>query len=217
VKGILANVLLANSPQVILSLIYFSYNATFTSMLLAHEWSGHFEKRKGLRVSAKPVGEQRSTYFLQLPFRYAIPLMVFSTLLHWLASQSIFVISVEIYNMFGQHNPHGFCNHFDDRHEGYTPSCGTDFITCAYSPLAVFLALITACVLAITIIILGRRILNPMPIVGSCSVAIAASCHPRAGEGATWEKKLQWGIIEEPDQAAQDGVGHCGLSSGHIT
>jgi hypothetical protein len=167
-------------------------------------------------VSAKPVGEQKSTYFLQLPFRYAIPLMVFSTLLQWLASQSIFVVSVEIYNMFGQYNPHGLCYHFDYRHEGSTPGCGTDFITCAYSPLAIFLALITACVLAISIVILGWRKLNPMPIVGSCSVAIAASCHARAEEDATLEKKLQWGVIEEPDQAAQDGVGHCGLSSGHI-
>ncbi|KAF2476761.1 uncharacterized protein BDR25DRAFT_375874 [Lindgomyces ingoldianus] len=102
-RGIFQNVFLANAPQVIISIIYFSYNAVITSMLLAYEWDGYSKTRKGLRVSTKQQGAQRSTYFLQLPYRYAVPLMVFSTVIHWLASQSIFVVSVELYNMFGEH------------------------------------------------------------------------------------------------------------------
>jgi hypothetical protein len=37
ISGILQNTFIANSPQVIISLVYFSYNATITSVLLAQE------------------------------------------------------------------------------------------------------------------------------------------------------------------------------------
>merc|ERR1711981_143363 len=85
-SGTLSNVLIANAGQTVLSFLYFSCNGLLTSMLLAHEWSGYALTRKGLRVSGRPQGDQRSTYFLQLPFRYAIPLVLFGTILHWLAS-----------------------------------------------------------------------------------------------------------------------------------
>jgi hypothetical protein len=35
--AVVSNVLISNTPQVIISLVYFSYNAAITSMLLAHE------------------------------------------------------------------------------------------------------------------------------------------------------------------------------------
>lgn len=80
--GIILNVLVANSPQVVLSFLYFAYNGIFTCMSLASEWSRYFIHRKGLRVSEIPRGAQRSTYFLQLPYRFAIPLMITSGTLH---------------------------------------------------------------------------------------------------------------------------------------
>jgi hypothetical protein len=113
IPGTVQNVIVANSPQVIISLVYFSYNAAMTSMLLAHEWSSFFTRAKSLRVSSSRQGLQRSTYFLQLPYRYALPLLGVSALLHWLASQSLSVISVEIYNMHGIHDPSGYCTHKD--------------------------------------------------------------------------------------------------------
>ena len=225
VPGILANVFLANSPQVIISLIYFSYNATITSMLLAREWSSYFSEAKGLRVSTNESGVQRSTYFLQLPYRYAIPLLMFSCVLHWLASQSIFVVAVEVYNMHGNHNTTGQCYHWGSEPIAYSSTtyvgqprpradagyCGADFITCGYSPLGIFISLIVACVLVLFLVILGLKRLNPMPVVGSCSIAIAASCHARLDEDAPWEKPLRWGAFET--LLEHGDVGHCGLSS----
>lgn len=41
-----------------------------------------------------PQGEQRSTYWLQLPYAYSIPLITASATLHWLISQSIFLMRV---------------------------------------------------------------------------------------------------------------------------
>ena len=95
--SLIANVLIANVGQLVLSVLYFGYNALFTCMAQAIEWSDFAFRRKGLRVSSSPKGYRRSTYFLQLPYRYAVPLIALSGVLHWLVSQSIFLIDVELY------------------------------------------------------------------------------------------------------------------------
>lgn len=65
-QGFAASVLLANLPQLILSLLYMSYNGLYTCMHLAHEYSQFAKHRKPLRVTT-PRGKQRTTYWLQLP------------------------------------------------------------------------------------------------------------------------------------------------------
>lgn len=92
--GIPFNAWLANLPQIFLSALYFSVNRLCTSLYFAYEWNKYATRRKGLRVTS-PKGDQRSTYFLQLPFRYAIPLVAISGLMHWLLSQSIFLVRFE--------------------------------------------------------------------------------------------------------------------------
>jgi hypothetical protein len=72
---------IANSPQVLLSVVFLHFNNMFTSMALAHQWSQFGIHRKGLRVT-KPRGYQRQTYFLQLPLKIGVPLNVLSGLLH---------------------------------------------------------------------------------------------------------------------------------------
>jgi hypothetical protein len=95
--SVIGNVLVANSPQVLLSAVYFSYNSLFTCMLLGWEWASYAHQRKGLRVSAAPRrGAQRSSYFLSLPYRFALPLMAVSGLLHWLVSQSLFIAVIDV-------------------------------------------------------------------------------------------------------------------------
>lgn len=83
---------LANLPRLIVSYIYAAYNSFFTSMLATAEWVGYSLSPRGLRVTW-PKGQQRSRAFLQLPHIYAIPIMTASTLLHWLISQSLFLVS----------------------------------------------------------------------------------------------------------------------------
>ncbi|KAK1521497.1 hypothetical protein CPAR01_15020 [Colletotrichum paranaense] len=67
--SILANILLVNTPQIILSLVYSTYNAQYTSISLITEWDrfGNEKEAKSLRVSSTRRGAQRDTYFLQLP------------------------------------------------------------------------------------------------------------------------------------------------------
>jgi hypothetical protein len=100
VKTVTAGVLMSNLPQPILSFNYLLFNGVFTSFLLANEWSSFAHERKSLRVS-EPKPGQRSTYFLQLPHRYAIPLMILSGVLHWSVSQSIFLAQVASFDKFG--------------------------------------------------------------------------------------------------------------------
>ena len=193
--GLLSNVLIANLPQLILSIAYFTYNALFTSMLAGLEWSQMAWQKKSLRVSQNPQGEQRSSYFLQLPYRYAIPLMGFSAVMHWLVSQSIFLIAVERYDPQG--NP--MMNKWDLEIEG-------EHYTCGWSPLAILLVMCGGVFMIAGAIGMGWRKHQPgMPLRGTNSAVIAAACYVAGGEENIERKKLKWGVV---------GTGHCAFSSG---
>jgi hypothetical protein len=86
VNGLILNVLIANLPQIILSTIYYTYNCLFTCFSLGYEWHSYVNHRRSLRVSTHTCGAQCTTYFLQLPYRFAVPLMASSGILHWLCS-----------------------------------------------------------------------------------------------------------------------------------
>jgi hypothetical protein len=205
-NDIISNAIIANSPQVILSMLYFSYNALFTSVLLSHEWISYAHKKKGLRVSADPVGAQRTDYFLQLPYRFGVPLMALSGMLHWLVSQSIFLVSVDFYNVFGLPTTDSFSGVLDNMK------------TCGYSPIAIISVIIMGSFMIIAIVAFGFvPYKQGMTLAGNCSMAISAACHldKRAdedGEIASM-KKVQWGVIT----VGEDGVGHCGFSTGNVT
>src|SRR5690348_14895687 len=95
-------------------------------MLLAKEWSDFAHERKYLRVSA-PAGKQRSTHYLSLPFRWAIPLLLASVLLHWLISQAIFLdrrIVIDVWQLEYVNNSVGSVS------------------TVGYSPFAIILCLL---------------------------------------------------------------------------
>jgi hypothetical protein len=92
------NLLLAgvqtNWPQALIAICYYGYNGLFTNFLVAEEMSRFAVYRKGLRLSSRTCGAQRSTYFLSLPYRYAIPISAIGGILHWLCSQSLYLVSV---------------------------------------------------------------------------------------------------------------------------
>ncbi|CAG7558117.1 unnamed protein product [Fusarium equiseti] len=190
-KRLIANVLMANLPQLIFSFLYFQYNSVFTCMTAAAEWSGYGNKRRSLRVSSDPTGEQRSRYFLQLPYRYSIPLLLASILMHWMLSQSIFIVAVE---------QSGFWKEF----------------TCGYSPITIIFVIITAAFMAAAVIITAlRRLPTTMPVASSCSLAIAAACHhpdntPQPDASAF---PLQWGVMwRQREESGRELTNHCGFS-----
>ncbi|KAF1982525.1 hypothetical protein K402DRAFT_340141 [Aulographum hederae CBS 113979] len=192
---ITTNAFIANAPQPIFSFLYFSYNSLFTTMTLAQEWSQFAIHRKGLRVSANRTGVQRSSHFLSLPYRYSLPMMAASAVLHWLISQSLFLVVVQAYQSDFY------------RRENY------DIVTCGYSPIAIIFSISLAGLMLVVLIALGYfRLKSAMPVAGSCSVMIAAACHPAGWEGADIAgKKLMWGVID-----VEDGVRRCGFSGGEV-
>ncbi|XPS68893.1 hypothetical protein M3J09_001172 [Ascochyta lentis] len=202
ISSVIGNVLVANIAQVILSFVYLLFNGLLTAMLLGYEWSTYANHRKGLRVSTVREGYQRSTFFLSLPYRFALPLMALSGVLHWLVSQSIFLVAMEYYSVTDPHakNPPNFTQN-----------------ACGYSPTAIVCALVVGGALLIAGIGVGFVPFQPgVNVVGSSSVAISAACHlPMSQElegKAVARGKVKWGVVE----AEEGGVGHCAVSSGEV-
>ncbi len=86
--------LLANVPQLLLSLAFLFYNAIITRFVAAREWGSLASAYRPLRVT-QPAGEQVSTYFLTVPYAIAVPGLAISAVLHWLVSESIYVLVAE--------------------------------------------------------------------------------------------------------------------------
>jgi hypothetical protein len=180
-------------------LIICRYNSILSAMALSLEWSSFAHVRKFLRVTA-PVGKQRSTYYLSLPYRFALPLLASSTLLHWLTSQAIFLDRRTVYEVWG------------------TPYVNEDtgsVATVGYSPPAVILVLVLGVIMVATLVALGfRRFKAGIPLAASCSAAISAACHSPANETESSVLPLKWGVVVGESWEA---VGHCSFSSSEVT
>lgn len=193
---LMGGIFLANFPQALLSYIYLVFNALFTSMFIAREWSNFGVLRKSLRVTL-PFGQQRETYWLNIPFRYAIPMTVVSAVFHWFASQSIFLVQISVTNVNTRDNP-------------------DQVSTCGYSPVAVILTAVTATFIALCGVSLGRlKLPVGIPLASSCSAAISAACHPPAEDVNASLMPVQWGAVTHIREGDADGetIGHCSFSS----
>ena len=185
---IIGIIVLANLPQLILSALYFAYNSMYICMLAASEWSRFAQHKKALRVTS-PTHVQRSTYWLQLPYTYGLPLTFASSLMHWLVSQCFFLARIDAYDSLGQ----------IDRDRSIS--------SCGYSNLATFIAMFLGTGMIIALLITGQRRLDPqIPLVGSCSLAISAACHRPDGDTDAAFKPLKWGAIRHETES---GPGHC--------
>jgi len=85
-------------------MLYVQVNSLLSCLLANREWHRYSQERKTLRVS-NPVGLQRSSYFVSMPWRYGIPLMTTVACLHWTLSQSIFIVPIEQWDSDGVRHP----------------------------------------------------------------------------------------------------------------
>lgn len=197
--SVITTSLLVNLPQVMLSSLYFSYNALYTSMVSTYDWSQFGTHRRSLRVT-KPRGSQRSTYWLSLPWRFSIPLLCASILMHWLLSQSIFLVVVRITAKDNQplRGPDTFFPSASP--DGYVTSIG-------FSPLPIILSFVAAGLMLIVLVCVGTLKLKPgMSVAGNNSLAISAACHRPAEDVDAAIKPLMWGAVKHEDDT---GPGHC--------
>lgn len=157
-------------------------------MLVAREYESFSKKFQGLRVS-RPQGAQRSTYWLRLPYRYAIPLMVIMILVHWLLSRALYLVSIRVYDIAGKKD------------------LTRQYLIQSKSALALLLVFILGTVMLIALIVLMQRKLSTdMPLLGTCSLAINAACHADPGDEDAATKRSRYGSIndyEEQDQVRE--------------
>lgn len=191
-SGVLFNAWIVNLPQLVLSLCYLALNTICTSMAHAKEWNSLAQTRKGLRVT-RPEGSQRSTYFLQLPYKWATPLLFTSGLLHWLLSQSFFLVRIDMKNREGV-----------ILEEHSKTACGISRMS-----LLIFFVVAFLLVCVISVIAL-QPLEQKIPFAASCSLVISAACHPPTQEVDVQLKEVKWGVVEE--QTPQ-GYAHCSITA----
>ena len=160
-------------------------------MIFTQEWFSHCSQRQGLRTST-PKGAQKSTYFLSLPAQYSIPLMIAFGFLHWLVSQSLFVVNVELSTAWGEPD---YTSPGANRPS--TPYVWT--IGWAWFPM--FLILVLCCLLFVVLLGIGFRRYNSegMPLARTSSKAISAACHPIQDRCTEGLQKIQYGVTGKID------------------
>lgn len=196
-QAVLVTALIANAPQLAISFLYLVYNTIVTQMHLGEDWDLYgaytattrhklkvFSKKethRRLRVS-DPKGQQKSTYMLNLPLRFATPLLIVSGVLHWLMSQTFFLANISVIPRDGESPKH-------------------DEVTAvAYAPQGMFY-LFGVAVFMVVILLSNsmRRFGGEMHIVGSNSAAISAACHvghmPEKRRREMVLRKIAWGEL----------------------
>lgn len=180
----------ANSWQLEISGIYLLYNALLTRLCVGEEWSHFGIERKCLRVSS-PKGVQRSSYFLSLPFRYGIPLALTVSLLHWLVSQSVFLVTAAAFQSSGARD------------------YAADSYRIGFSSMGIILSLILGVILIAALLGLGcRKITFRIPMVGTSSAAISAASHRPIEDDDAHLLPVKWGVVDKTG-----GIGHCCLTT----
>lgn len=164
-------VLIANSLQLGLSIIYVTYNNFLTRLLVGRGWAMRSFQHSSLRVTT-PRGRQRSTYRLQLPYRYSVPLMVSCGILHWLMSNTIYIfISQGDYFASLLEDASGSSYPDPSLPPGSTVSVG-------YSVIALITLIVIGFIGATIPLVLSRRRLPGSAVAVGCnSFVISASCH----------------------------------------
>lgn len=189
--------LLANIPQPILSLVYFGFNNLITSMLAAREWASFAKHKKGLRVSHPPKGHQCSTYFLSLPYRFSIPVLVLPVALHTFFSQSIFLVAMERYGPDGLLAP---IDSESDCPDKYDSGCnvGNEHLTTGWSPAPLIMVVVTGFLMLVYAMLLAAQRLDrglPVLCMGN-SMIISAACHAiEVDKDMLPYKALKWGVV----------------------
>ncbi|KAJ5493638.1 hypothetical protein N7463_009725 [Penicillium fimorum] len=201
----LSAVVVANTPQLIITICYYCYNGVLTSILAASEYSSYGVKRKPLRVTWPIKGsQQRSTYWLSIPYQYTAPILVLYMALHWLVSQSIFYLVLVPYVR-------------DERINSDTIS------SLSYSSTPILLSILVGALMMLILFTLAfRKFDSVIPLASSSSAAISAACHPPKDESLDTAALglVKWGQTISPApwamvgfQGINDQEEHCSFTS----
>jgi len=198
--SILANAIFQNLGQAVASILYCFYNNVLTGMLLAAEThSFSLERgRKALRTSF-PLEGQRAAHTLQVPLRWAIPLLASMALLHVFVAQAVFLVKVNPYSLDGTLNVEYVSEDFMVSYDG------------------ILATLVSCVVLILALHGIGLRKLHTkdMPMMCNNSRAISAACHLPRGEENAANKPVAYGVLIGEGERL-DRVGFSSLEVGKL-
>jgi len=80
---------ISNGAQFLFSLLYLLLVYNFTLISMEYEWGGFETKRKKLRCTLASGHAFEQSYFLQLPSKVLIPMMIYASGMHWLLGESV--------------------------------------------------------------------------------------------------------------------------------
>ncbi|PWY67945.1 hypothetical protein BO70DRAFT_374505 [Aspergillus heteromorphus CBS 117.55] len=196
--GLLLALLFSNIPQLFLSVLNWLCGSVLSCMLVTAEYNDYAVERKPLRVSW-PRGEQRTSYFLSVPYRYGVPLFIVGVVFHWLLSESLFYVNILEYDILGE------------------LVTSTAIHGLGFSPIPIFVCLLLQGVVFVVFVGLGaRRFRAPMPLAAHCSVALSAACHPPADDLDAGRRAVMWGEVTGEDERIE-GYSHCTFTSHEVT
>jgi len=147
--------------------------------------------------TSSPRGQQCSTYWLQLPCRYSIPLIIMSSFLYWPTSQSLFLARIDVYKEDG------------------TVDENQSASTCGYSAIAIIFVLIASAIAVLCVVAISVRKFKPgIPLVGSCIAAISAACHRPEADNDASTKPVRCRVAGlKFNHEVGKTVGHCSFTS----
>ena len=195
-ENFFSSVFLANVFHLPFSLLYFLCNSIVTCMVVGSELSHYGAERKPLRVTA-PVGMQRSSFFLSLPYRFGVPLTICSATIHWLISQSVFFVRV--------------INYDPDGSKDQDPANSSSRV--GFSPIGIVIAFSLTTAMLIASIMIAFINQYPggetaMPLMSTCSAAISAGCHPPKEDTDAHLLPVRWGVV-----SSNGDIGHCSFTT----
>jgi len=140
--------------------------------------------------------------------------MIVSGTLHWLVSQSIFLVAIE------ELPPTVGGKTFSGYDQKGQPLSGYEYsayghLTCGYPPIALFLVILVGLLLMVTTLLLGRRRYEAgIPLAANCSTVISAAYHTKDdfADSKVAYLPLQWGVTH-----LEGEVGHCAFSTEEVT
>ncbi|KAL4912065.1 hypothetical protein BDW62DRAFT_195499 [Aspergillus aurantiobrunneus] len=196
VTSFVGSVLVSNTPQLAVSFLYYCLNDSLTRYLLAADYNKFAICRRPLRVSF-PRGEQRSTFYLTIPYRFAIPSLGAFTLIHWFVSEGLFYVQVLPYGLDAQLVP------------------SEALITCGVSTIPLITGLLLGVALFLIVSFMGTIDFKSsrMPLALGRSVVVSAACHPPRLDLDAAYKPVQWGVVGYDVDAE---FPHCSFTSEEV-
>lgn len=197
--ALLSQTIVANIPQIVISGIYVFYSGLLTTMLSAQELAGFATTAKGLRVSPPKAGQQRSSYFLQVPYRFALPILASMAALHYFVSQSIYLVRLNEYDILGNRKWPNF-----ESVVGYSLQ-GTLAAT-----------ILGAAMLALPVVLGFLKLPSGIPLVSHNTIAISIACHPFIDEPTEPDQMpLLYGRVVGTDKDGKERS-RIGFSAGDV-